>query len=136
MAYAGPRRALTPRMRDVASCLMRGLRNAAIGEELGLRPGTVAPLVWRTTRRLGARDRDEAGAIYARMVAGGGRTDDADAAVCLELLARSLDITESAIADVEARCAALRRALAYPRRVVEQRRRLAEDGPDALDRLA
>lgn len=54
---------LTPRERQVLALLPRGMTNAALGEALGIAPGTVKIHVERILHKLGLRDRTQAAVL-------------------------------------------------------------------------
>ncbi|MBL8177681.1 MAG: response regulator transcription factor [Bryobacterales bacterium] len=70
---------LTPREREIVSCLCRGLRNKEIATELSITPGTVKVHLMHIFEKTGAKDRFEL-AVHGRKLLGtetNGETADA-----------------------------------------------------------
>lgn len=57
---------LTPREREVALCVARGLTNPAIARELAIQPSTVKDHVHNILERLGLRSRTQLAALVTR----------------------------------------------------------------------
>ena len=60
---------LTPREREIAICVCRGLRNREIGERLTITPGTVKVHLMHIFEKTGVKDRFEL-ALRGRQILG------------------------------------------------------------------
>jgi predicted ATPase/DNA-binding CsgD family transcriptional regulator len=69
-----PAGGLTAREREIVGCVVRGLRNSAIADELGISPATVARHVANIMRKLGVSSRHQIAAWAAGQAATDGRT--------------------------------------------------------------
>lgn len=77
---------LTPREREIAVCVCRGMRNREIGERLAITPGTVKVHLMHIFEKTGVKDRFEL-AIHGRKLLGvdsGGSTNAGEAPVDAE----------------------------------------------------
>lgn len=113
---------LTPRTEEVWRLLWQRASNRDIAARLCVSEGHARNLVHTTLRRLGASSRADAAAMYARVRAEQAAVLRERDARAVDVLARTVAAVDAVLDDVEARCADLRRALDYPRRVAEGRR--------------
>src|SRR5262249_40205915 len=68
---------LTPREREIALCVCRGMRNREIGERLSITPGTVKVHLMHIFEKTGVKDRFEL-ALRGRQILGINRVSPAD----------------------------------------------------------